>query len=321
MSITRTSLVSGPAKIVFGDAVMFSKEDFDVAIEKETMEVKTSAHGKVGERAIDVKAECSFTPEGRWTSTFIDAIWTPYANKVIGESIIGDTDKPLVMYGADGEVHTILAAGITKLPDVILSATKTLVGNITFNGVRKVGDYDWESADSLYTIGTGGAAGFVDSTFDPLNIKTQPYLGTWGAIGGFVGFDTEDGWTVSFDVQTAERKTDRHGLLDLRFVSIAVMAKCVPIGPTSAQILSALEVQGGRARGYDLGDNAADYVDELTIVGDDGTTYVTIPSASLKTAGYRFGPTVLRNREIGFVAARTFSAGAQQALFTLGAPA
>ena len=46
---------------------------------------------------------------------------------------------------------------------------------------------------------------------------------------------------------------------------------------------------------------------------------VTLPYL-LKSAGYRFGSTALRNREIGFVAARTFTSGAQNALFTLGAP-
>lgn len=320
MPVSRTSLVTGPAKITWNSATLYSKDDFDIVLEKDTIPVMTSAHGKVDERATETKAECSFTPEGRWNDALIAAIFTPFANMAVGTSIITGTDRPMVAVSAD-QTHTIVAAGITKLPDIILSATKTLLGPITFTGVRKLAG-DWETADSLYTIGSG--ASIADATFNPLDIKMQPYLATWGAVSGFEDFETEDGWTISFNLQTEEKKTDSGGILDIRFKSIEIMAKCVPIGPTAAQILANLRMQGtGNPRGHSLAEvspgGAASPA--LTITGDDGTDYCVIANAALKSGGYKFGSTVLRNGEIGFVGARTFSSGAQQALFTLDAPA
>lgn len=326
MSVGRTGLVVGPAKLTHRGATFFSKEDFVINTSLDTFEIKTSPHGKVDERAIEVKAECQVTPEGRYTQTLIDALWLPFANMKIGTSLIGytfvspdvtavnsATDYPLVASALDGQKHTIVAAGVTKPPDIILSATKTMIGAATITGVRG-NDLSWTDANSIYKVEAGGE--IADATFDPQDIKTQPYTATWGTVDGFADFETEDGFTVSWDVATQEMKTDTAGIVDIRLTQIAVMVKCVPIGPTAAQIQAALHYQGAEARGHSL----AGVGDDLVITGADTIDYVTIPVASLKTAGYRFGSTVLRNNEIGFVAARTFSGGAQQPLFSLAAP-
>lgn len=337
MSVGRTGLVVGPAKLVHRGATLFTKDDFEVNTSVDTFNINTSPHGKVDERAIEAKAECSFTPEGRYAAALIGALWSPFANMKIGTSLVGytatingttgaatitavnsSTDEPLVISAADGQVHTIIAAAVTKPPDILLSATKTMIGQATISGVRQNGKA-WTDADSLYTIGSAdGDTNIADSTFAPSSIRTQPYTAIWTGISGFdTAFESEDGFTVSWDVKTTDMKTDTSGVVDIRLTEIAVMVKCVPIGPTAAQIQAALKYQGsGSARGHSLAGVGA----QLQITGADSTNYVTIPTASLKTAGYRFGSTALRNREIGFVAARTFSGGAQQPLFTLGAP-
>ncbi len=324
--MNRTALVIGPAKYTFRGATFFSKEDVTISHEKETFEVNTSVHGKVDERAIEHVVKASITPEGRFTQEILNALILPYTNMTLGTSVVGyttsgfgvitatnsNTDFPLVCSGADGEKHTFRAAYVSKPPDIILSATKTMLGQIEMTGIRG-NDMDWEDEDGIYIHASGGEV--ADATFDPADILVQPYTAAWGAIAGFDSFETEDGFTISFNPTFKNITTDTAGTLNVVLEKMEVMAKCVPIGPTSAEITAAFAYQGaGNARGHSLAAKG----DTLIITGG-GTDVCNIANAALKTGGFRFGATVLRQNEVGFVAARTFSAGVSQPLFTLDA--
>lgn len=325
MATSRASLVRGPSKNTFNGGTAYSKEDFEININKETLPITTSATGKSDERVIEVQVETSFTPDGRWTTAILDAFINPFANMIPGASLLTSADIPFVANGADGEIHTIQAACVTKLPDILLSAKKTLFGQLTIRGYRALGA-GWTDADSLTALaGTGGST--VDATWNPANVVVQPYEAAWGSIAGFDAFDTQDGWTISFNLETEEIEVDSAGKIDIAFKSLEVMAKCVPVGPTSAQIIAASKYQGlsganGMTRGYSLNnDGAGGVTPDLVITGADGATVVTIAAANIKTAGFQFGATKLRAGEIGFVATRKWVTGAQQPLFTLAAAA
>lgn len=316
----RNSLIVGPALCTHGAAQWFSKDDVTVSLDQDTFNVETAAHGKIDERAIDIKAEASMTPAGQWNAAFRAAVWNRYANMVIGTSIFGATDTPLVIKAPDtaGGTHTLICAAVTKLPDIILSATKTMIGSLGFTGIRGLSGTAWNVDNAVYTV-TASDGSIVDATFDAEDIVTQPYFGNFGAVAGLNGaFETEDGWTISFDLQTEARQVDSLGTIDYKFKSISVMAKCVPIGPTAAQLLSAAKIQGGTARRgqsfYGIGNTL--YIGSSYADPTSGYT-LYVPKAHLKSEGFRFGATVLRNGEVGFVAARGFSSGAQQALFTV----
>ena len=336
MSINRTNLVTGPALASYtptgGSAVkMFSKEDVSISLQIDTFKIGDVAHGEQDERFSNVIPETSFSPEGRWSAALIAALW-PYANAIPGQSVIGGvagapgtSDSALVFNAADGEIHTIESAFVYKMPTLTLSSIKTLIGAVGWRGVRTSGSV-WTTANGLYGItATGGAAGFVDATYDPGTIKTQAYTGAWGAVTGFTTIDTEAGWTVDFNVTLEPKSTDSLGIIDYRFKSLEVMAKCTPVQPTSTQILTNLQIQGsdagrGRSLRYAPGGLAGSTLNPaLTITGADGIVYVTIPCAGLRQAGFKFGSTVLRDGEIGFYSARTFASGVQSALFTLAA--
>ena len=336
---SRTSLVRGPALCSYRGGKAFSKEDFEIKTNLETLEIDTSAHGKVDERAINAHVEASFTPEGRWSNALINAIWSDFANMVKGTSLVGytathagsvatitamnsATDSPFVASAADGEVHTIVAASVNKLPEIFLSAKKTLIGSLGLRGYRSNAK-GWQDAGSLYTIGAGGS--IVDATFTPEGIVVQPYTAVWGGVAGFTSFDTEDGWTIRFNLTTKEIEVDSQGKIDVTFDKLEVMASCVPVGPSSAQILAACNIQGlsgshGMTRGYSLqNDGSGGVVPDLVITGADASTVVTVHAANIKTSGYAFGAVKLRAGEVGWVATRPFTAGAQQPLFALAA--
>lgn len=322
--ISRTSLVTGPSLNSWNGAKFFSKSDFNVKLDQQTQRIETSAHGKVDERVINVDAEVTITPEGRWNAAIVSALWPYagsglYADPVIGFSAGGASDVPLVMVST-AETHTLVSAVLTKMPSIFLSTTKTMVGAATWRGIR-ANNSVWSSSTSLYTIDTGGAPySLGDTTFAPSLIKEQPFVGVWGGTTGFGAIQTQDGWTIDFNLSLEPLSVDAFGIIDYRYKELEVMAKCVPIGPTGQNVLDALKIEGSHAaRGRSLNDDGTGSVSpNLVITGDDSVNYVTISAAALKTGGYRFGATVLRDDEIGFVATRTFSGGLQQPLFTLG---
>ena len=316
MSISRAALVQGPAKVVRGSGILFSQDDIAVNIVRNTFDVATDGHGKIEERESDLTVECTFTPDGRWDAATRALLW-PYASTLPGTSLFGSSDTPLTLNAADGALHTLVASALTRMPNIVLSSVQTMIGQCQFMGVRS-NDTDWSDTDSLYTTATGAL--FTDATFAPTTmIKTQDYTGVWGAVTGFGGIQTEAGWTIEFDLQIAPRSVDALGIVDYRFQSLGVMARCVPIGPTPAQILTQLKIQGtGAVRGRSLAYNTLpSTADDLVITGADGSTIITLKQAGLKTAGFRFGATVLRENEIGFVAAKPFASGVPGALFTL----
>jgi hypothetical protein len=308
MAIARTALVVGPAKVTQNGGTFFTKGNIEPRLDMETLEIATDMHGKVDERVIEVPVEVGFVPEGAWKAVNIAALW-PYANPTFGSSVFGAADKPMVLTGNDGAIHTIHASALTKMPSLLLSATKTMIGEARFRGVRK-DNTEWTAADTLYSI-TSGA--YADTTFVPAQIKVQRYTAAIVALTGFTSFDTEDGWTIDFDTGLTYITTDGGGAIDAKLTSVSVMAKCKPIGPTSTQIVDALKYQGaGASRGRSI-----QGANDLVITGEDATTIITINKPGMRQAGFRFGSTVLRQGEIGFVATRTVAAGVPGALFSL----
>lgn len=317
MAASRANLVVGPARCTLGTASFYSLDDFEVRIDTETFEVRNTAYGRMDHRTRDARVECTVTPEGAWVARNVPELW-PYSTTQPGASIFTGSDVPLVIEANDGAKHSIIAAAITRMPSLFLSATRTMIGPMTFTGLRGVGKA-WADADGLYKIETGGQ--LIDNTNTPLalaNIKTQPYTAAWSGKTGFTSFEAAEGWTIDFDMETAPVVVDSMGTLDLRLVSVGVMARCIPIGPTTANILAALDVN--QAASNRPGASFAALGADLVITGADATTVVTLHSAMIRTAGYRFGTSVLREGEIGFVANRELSSSAMTDLWTL-APA
>lgn len=309
MPATRASLVTGPARILRDSADVYSQDDIPIDLVQDTLPIVTSAHGEVDQRSIDARIEMSFTPEGRWDAATRGFLW-PYGNTAPGTSIFGTSDTPTAIHASDGALHTIIASAVTVMPSIFLSAARTMVGPVTITGLRK-NNTAWSTADGLYSVAAGST--FVDTGWSPTLVKVQHYTAAWGAVTGFTSIQTQDGWTIDFDLQLDPVIIDDIGTVDMRFRSLGVLARCMPVGPTPAQILTNLTMQDtGAARGRSMAT-----ANDLVITGADTTTVITLKQAALRTAGFRFGATVLREGEIGFFATRPFSTGAQAAIFTV----
>lgn len=303
--ISRTAFVRGPAIVTFNGATFHSKGDIEFELAVETFPIETAIHGKVDDRVRDRVARVRFTPSGEWEN--LGVLW-PYASTAIGASIFGGTDLPLVIQGADGRKVTLSAAAVTKMPDIMLSTTRTLVGQVEFTGIGS-DTIPWTTADSLVAEASNA---FSDTSFSPASIITQAYTAAWGASSPWNSFETLEGFTVSFETAFGDVTTDAGGLIDMTLGGIAVTARCQPVGISQAQLIAAIGVQGagnGRGRSLQTGAN------NLVISGTG--VVVTVKKANIRTAPLRYGNTTHRIGEVEFVATREFSAGVAQPLFSV----
>lgn len=314
----RSALVQGPAKVVFnapsGAITFHSQGPIAYTIGRRTLPITTEMHGQIDVRDQDVNLETSIKPEGRWSAGLISALW-PYANSPMGAALFSDTDRTLVLHGTDGALHTWTAAAVTKMPDLLFSPMGTLIGEVGFTGLAG-NNLAWSAANRLLTIGT--LADSVDATFTVAGIKVQSYSAVLTGLTGFTSFESADGFRVAFALQTSDQSIDSQGVYNKLITGVSVAVRCIPVGPTSAQLMAALKMQDtGAARGRSLDAGGV----QLQITGADGINYLTIPHASIETGQFRFGAGTnqLRVGEIAIVATRSFSAGAQQALWTLAA--
>lgn len=312
MSIARSALIGGPAKVSFNGGVYFSREDIDLAVEVSTSDQSASMHGEATDEVVtDVIAKIPMQLWGAWENLPL-ILPTSYTQPVIGSRIMTDADVPLVIASsapslAAGDVFTVRAAGITKLPDLYLGVDKPLFGPMEFTGVIGTG-LDMETATSLYTI---SSAAYSDATFAKTNFKQQLYNAAWNGVTGFTAFQAQDGWTITHELKLEPVKIQTR-TVDYKIIGYRCMAKCKPIGPTSTQLQTQLGVQGtANPLGHLLSANSAD----LVITGQNGVV-VTIKNAALKGGKYVFGNKALRYGEFGWVSTVGFTAGVAQARAT-----
>src|SRR5262249_31780024 len=152
-------------------------------------------------------------------------------------------------------------------------------------------------------------ASFTDSGFAMTNFKSKAWTGAWGSRTGFTTILTQDGWTVDFEVATADDMVDGIGVVDQFIETFWAKASCIPIGPSEAQIESNLTFQGS---GSDVGASIDASTDDLVL--SDGTSTLTLKAAALLETGLVWGPGKKRFGATVWETTRGFSSGVPQAL-------
>ena len=271
MGTTRQSIIRGPGTVAFGGVKFFDASGITAEIDSATQEVPSSIIGKLDTIKTDQTGKVTLTPVGNLSEALLGVLFPAWMQTpVIGTSLFGTTDAPLVISSRAGTKLTFAAAALTKCPDLLLSPVKTAFGQMEFTALLPNG--------KLPDPPREGLTGFH-------------YSGTYGQL---VIPDTKDGWTVAFDLQLDPVTTDSQGTIDYTLGGIGVTAKCTPLGLTEDQILAALPVL--RGRGASIA-GANDLVIEAT-----GGLSVTLKCASLVTGPLNWGATALRAGEIGFTA-------------------
>ena len=254
MSMNRVSYIRGPARVVYNGHEYQTKGgikiEHDLAIFKPESDLYGPLDGRLGDRV----ARISFTPIGIFDANAIADFWPlSGVSDFIGGSIFGAPSgtswndgimagRALKIFAKDTNTLEYVSA-VSKMPDLILSATKTTIGMVTLTGLGVTGSSDWESD---YVAATGTST-WVAPTGD-VNPVTQSYSVAASGEGNLPSIiETTDGVTVSFNEATDSHMADSVGTVDLTWRSLEVVARFTPVNVTVAQMIAAAFT--GRAQG------------------------------------------------------------------------
>jgi len=288
MATTRQSIIRGPGAITFGGCTFHDASGITAEIDSATSDIPSSIAGKLDTIKTDQIGKVSLTPVGNLSEALLAVLFPAYARTpVIGQSLFGSSDAPLVVQSRAGTKVTFNAAALTKCPDLLLSPVKTAFGQAEFTALLANGKLPTDNG-SFYAV---AAQTYALGEPPRVGLSGFHYTGTFGSLSIP---DTVDGWTVGVDMQLSPVTTDSQGTIDYTLTGVNVTARCTPLGLTEAQIMAALPALTGRGKSLAS-------ANDLVIASSGGLT-VTLKKASLVTGPLNWGATTLRAGELGFTA-------------------
>jgi hypothetical protein len=307
MSVARSALVRGPANVTWNGITMWSQSDIHVPLEPVWNPVMTSMYSRVDRSRGDLVIRVGFRLWGAWENLSV-LFPSSLLNPTIGASVYGTgSDLPLVLTARNGDQVTIVNAQLTKVADLFLGPDQDLFSaNVEFTGIIAAGANP-EDAGSYYT--TAVSQTFTETNFSKANFKRVRFSGAWGAKAGYTAIIPQKGVAINWEITLAPCPAE--GLT--RDMSIALFegsAKCIPIGPTIAQLKTESKIEV--AQGTLLGGNVAD----LVWTGAGSGPVITLKNAGMIAHGLDFGVEPLRNAETTWVTTRGFTAGVPNAVAT-----
>lgn len=300
MSVQRSQLVRGPAIATFNGATFFNRADISIRPVAVWKGVETSMYGEVDKAKTDLMIKVNLTLWGAYEN--LPIIFPAYAlNPVMGSSIFGNGDVPLVINARNGDLFTFANAALTKLPDLYLGVDEDLFSAALEFTCLLGNGHNPEDVGAYFTLGNQA---FNDGAFSKANYKRTRFTGAWTGVAGFglvtpqKGFHV--GWTLDAKPVPA---VDGLGTLDFTVAGFKAAAKFIPIGPTDAQI----EAQS--LLSTPMGTLASSGSASFIMTGANGGPAITINGAAMVEHGFEFGIEPLRAGEIALESQRTFNGG------------
>jgi len=307
--------IHGPAIVVFNGVTYYFKTGLKGSIKRKRAKIEVDAFGQIAEVAKDCIAEFTGTPAGTIRAADL-AGQMPYTPAMIGQSIFGATDMPLVIQTInDGATITWSRGAISKYAPLLLSATEGTLykGEMTF-ACLMASDFTLTSATAWKSI-TSDA--FADTTFDSSKVRMAQYTAAWGTTSPYSAMISEDGFTLTPAITTENISVDNYGIIDMTLKSVTGTAQFKPANLTEAQIdtLVALQGTGAMVPGSAIGDGGKD------LIISSNTLVATLKQASAVDYALMYATGKLRAGEVAFGSATTFSNGVANPLFTFTIPA
>lgn len=307
MPITRTTLLGGPASATFNGHTFFAHDGILVTPALELDEVDSDAHGWLDETVIEAPVTIQFTPSDPFTD--LVSLY-PWLDGAPGTSLFGSTVTPLVLIAANGVRLTFAAVAIIAMPDLTLTNRGPVTGSVTFLalGARSL---PITAANRLVEIDT--ASPLVPPSGTPQ--LADDFAITWGAMP-WVNLRTCDGVRIRFAMKTKPVWSDANALLDLTLEKLEIEARFTPAspeGPTEADLIEALQLQGASAL---PGRSLAATAETLDIAGEH--LWLRIPLAQLVRGEMAFDAVRGRIGELVFKSERAWmESGALEVLASL----
>jgi hypothetical protein len=205
------------------------------------------------------------------------------------------------------------------MPPLKISAGETPFGSVTFTCINK-NNTAWSDSASFCVITT---ASFTDpGSLASASVLQASAALSWAASGAWSSFTTEDGVSVEFDMGLTQKKCDAYGTYNYQISSLEVRAKCVPLGVTSgiaeAELISGPLFQNtGCVRGASVAGLSTAHDLVITAGAVPLLLTATLTKAGMVSSGMKFGSSVLRNGEVGWIATRTLTGSTVNALASL----
>lgn len=307
MAITSTAVQRGPALVTFGGATFYAKDGIRVSAPLQNTKLQSDNWGNLHAIREDAMHVVSFTPVGEWENL---TVLFPYDVSDIGAGIFTGSAE-LVIHWKTGQKRTYHNVALTKMPDIILSAGKTLFGGVEFVCLTDAGT-EIGASNSLYTDAALSYPG--DSTFSESAVKTACYTVTHADFNPTT-LVTEGGVVVSFDLAFLDEKADCEGTYDKVLTNLGVKATVTPLTHTKANI--GLVDGSGRKRGENISQGA----ETLTVVNAAAGVYVYVYGAQATDIQYAAGNGTRHIGQITLEAVKSFTAGVPDPLYYVGTAA
>lgn len=290
-----TSLITigGPCKITDNGTVIYFEDDVQLIPNPVYRDVQNSITGAEDGVLVDMTWSIRGRPMAIWDASYRGALLpsTYYNFTAAGGRIIGAANRTVQVDGSDGERYVFHRAALTKMPDLFLGLGDSLYSEVEWTAFIKTAAA-FTDADAFYTQSTGQTWSQADF---PTAHQEAICTAAWGAVTGWTTVYSEDGFRIAHELAFADVKQG-NVTVDKRIVGYRAGCMFKPQGPTSAQLLSALQTQGtSKGIGTRRSTNAADFV-----VTGSGIS-VTVKGANLNKGAFVFSSKVNRHGEWGMI--------------------
>lgn len=290
---TSLIVIGGPCKLTDVSQVIYFEGDVVLTPNPVYRDVENNQTDSEDGTLVDMTWTISGRPMAVWSAGYRASLLpAAYLNFTVGGGrIIGAANRAVQIDGSDGERYAFHRAALTKMPELFLGLGAPLYGDVEFTAFGKTSGA-FTDADFFYTHTTGQT--WSQSDF-PTSHQEALCTAAWGAVTGWTTVYSEDGFKIAHELGLADVKQG-NVTVDKRIVSYRAGAMFKPQGPTSAQILSALQSQGAsKGIGTRRSTNAADFV----ITGSGISA--TVESANLNKGSFQFSNKLSRHGEWGMI--------------------
>ncbi len=310
MSISRSSLIRGPGYVTYNTANFFTQKDIAIRHAPTWEKVPTSNYGRIDDWKKDLVIKIPLKLWGAYENLGIlfPAIFGFGASNPVvpGASVFGSSLKSLVIQGRNGDVVTYPDAAITKLANLYLGVDSDLfAADVEFTALLQ-NSHNPEDAGA-YLSYSSSAYSEASAAFSKTNYRRQRFTFTWGSFAGFsTAVVPQKGVALDWSLDLKPVLVDGLGTVDMVIGEDGLIAnaKCVPVGPTLAQIYAQTNIAAAH------GTLAGGIAGELAFTGSAGSL-IKLENAYIFDSGVVFGIEPLRIGEMTWRTTTGISGGTQ----------
>jgi hypothetical protein len=299
INIATTTVIRGPAYLVFNGKTIVSEGDVKVTLNKEMKEKKVNFAGTVAQKLLSASYTISFTPDGLYGVLF------PYANTRFGAPIFGTTNVPLEIVSTNGTKYNFKRVAITKLSSLELGVEKGIVGEVEFTAIKDPA-LPFSDPTAFFTKSS-------NTYTDPAVSLTRFRDGPFTILYDGAEMATSEGVTINFNTSFADVKIDSDGLIEQTLSSFETTANFSPVTLNEDAYIALLGVSGIERGGLITG--------KTLEVSDPVDRIITLGGMVASSGGFNFGAEVDQNEAVEFKSTRIIGpAGVPGAWFDINLP-